>query len=372
MASNPLDRSNVTRIITKSLGGTDENPASRAPLRNATEAIAVLSHACMVAVDFKLLGFEEDDRIDEANDLESLKALPSQWSSSTSSLGFRYSHNQSAMKFLLRINRLGGKIVIMALGLGDDKTATLELVTKDWISESFFSEDTSSSDSRRPVEEAYISPSRISDLIASFKSNIIQKLVPGLHKPGYEEAAEAVTSTSTTTSSSNQRREGSGRPPRPPGMEGPGDYDPLRIPSRGGPPRPFRSPEDPPGFEDEYEINRPPGNPWGFPSGGVGGGRNPYRIGDDDLNPPGLGANPTLRGPFFGEEGGNGMFVGPNHPMFGGRQGGGVPDPRFPPGSRYDPVGPGGGPQGGFGGPRGRFPRGPGGGFGGFGSGDFI
>ncbi|EPS40194.1 hypothetical protein H072_5992 [Dactylellina haptotyla CBS 200.50] len=372
MALNPLDRSNVTKIITTSLGGTDENPASRAPLRSSTEAIAVLTHACMIAVDFKLLGFDEDDRIDEAIELSSLKPLPSQWSTSTSSYGFRYSHTQSAMKFLIKVNRLGGKVVIMALGVGDDKTATMEVITKDWISESFFADD--AAEMKRPVGEAYISPSRLSDLIATFKTSIIQKLVPGLHKPGYEEAAEAVTSAA---SSSSQRREGTGRPPRPPGMERPDDYDPLRIPPR-NPQRPFPgNPDDPPGFEDEYEINRPPGNPWGFPGGGIGGGggRNPFRIGDDDLNPPGLGRNPPLRGPLFGEEEGNGMFVGPNHPMFGGRQGGGVPDPRFPPGSRYDPIGPGGGPQGGFGGPRGGLPRGPGGpgsGFGGFGSGDFI
>ncbi|KAF3915173.1 hypothetical protein ABW20_dc0105238 [Dactylellina cionopaga] len=370
MASNPLDRSNIVKLINTSLGGSDENPASRVPLRNPIEAVAVLTHACMIAVDFKLLGFEEDDRIDEPIDSTSLKALPSQWCSSTSSYGFRYSHNQSAMKFLIKVNRLGGKVIIMALGIGDDKTATMEITKNDWISESFFSEDTG--DSKRPVEEAFISPFRMSDLIATFKRSIIQKLVPGLNKPGYEEAAEAIDSAASA-SGSNQRREGTGRPPPPPGMQGPGDYDPLRIPSR-HPPRPSPgNPGDPPGFEDEYEINRPPGNPWGFP-GGHGGGRNPYRIGDDDLNPPGLGPNPPLRGPFFGEEGGNGMYVGPNHPMFGGRQGG-VPDPRFPPGSRYDPIGPGGGPQGGFGGPRGGLPRGPGGpgsGFGGFGSGDFI
>ncbi|KAK6540393.1 hypothetical protein TWF694_009192 [Orbilia ellipsospora] len=368
MASNPLDRSHITKLISTSLGGTDENPSSRAPLRSSTEAIAVLAHACMIAVDFKLLGFDEDDRIDEAIYNGSLKPLPSQWNPSTSSYGFRYSHNQSAMKFLIKVNRLGGKIVIMALGLGDDKTATMEIVTKDWISESFFADD-AGAETKRPVGEAYISPSRMSDLIATFKTSIIQKLVPGLHKPGYEEAAEAVTSAANASSS--REREATGRPPPPPGMQRPDDYDPLRIPPRNPRGTYPGNPDDPPGFEDEYEVNRPPGNPWGFPAGG----RNPLRIGDDDLNPPGLGRNPPLRGPFFGEDDGNGMHVGPNHPMFGGRQGGGFADPRFPPGSRYDPIGPGGGPQGGFGGPRGGLPRGPGGpgsGFGGFGSGDFI
>ncbi|EWC47949.1 hypothetical protein DRE_02831 [Drechslerella stenobrocha 248] len=369
MAANPLDRSNISQLVTSSLGGSSESPASRAPLRNPTEAVAALAHACMIATGFKLLGFDEEDRLDQPIDSTSLKPLPSQWNASASSFGFRYSHNQSAMQFLVKISRLGGKVVVMGLGVGDDKTATMELVAKDWVSESFFSED--AGEAKRPVEEAYISPSRMSDLIATFQTNIIQKLVPGIHKPGYEEAAEAINSASVSGSGSAEQ--GQRRPPPPPGVHRPDDYDPLRIPPR-NPRAPFRNPDDPPGFEDEFEILQPPGNPWGFP-GGRRGGRNPYRIGDDDLNPPGLGPNPPLRGPFVGEDEGNGMFVGPNHPMFGGRQGGG--DPRFPPGSRYDPIGPGGGPQGGFGGPRGGLPRGPGGrgggfGFGGFGSGDFI
>ena len=59
----------------------------------------------------------------------------------------------------------------------------------------------------------------------------------------------------------------------------------------------------------------------------------PYGIGDGDLDP-------------FGG-GGNGMFAGPGHPVFGpggGRVGGlpAVPRGMVPPGARYDPVGPGG------------------------------
>ena len=48
---------------------------------------------------------------------------------------------------------------------------------------------------------------------------------------------------------------------------------------------------------------------------------------------------------------GGGNLVGPDHPMFAGR----YPDNNsiaYPPGSRFDPFGPGGG-------PRGPFPRGP-------------
>jgi len=98
------------------------------------------------------------------------------------------------------------------------------------------------------------------------------------------------------------------------------------------------------------------------------GGRPPFGIGHDDLNPPGLGPHDPLRGSFvpgggFPQGGGNGgMHPDFNDPMFGGRRPGF--NPNAPPGARYDPPGPGQAPQGG----NGRPPN-P---FGGFGSNDFI
>jgi hypothetical protein len=76
-----------------------------------------------------------------------------------------------------------------------------------------------------------------------------------------------------------------------------------------------------------------------------------------------LGPHDPLRGgigPGLGG-GGGGMHPTFDDPLFGGARGGGY-DPQAPPGSRYDPVGPGQGPPFGRGG-RG----GPGGGMGGFG-----
>lgn len=89
-------------------------------------------------------------------------------------------------------------------------------------------------------------------------------------------------------------------------------------------------------------------------------------IGDRDLNPPGLGPNPSL-GPFPGPPGG-GMHPTMDELMRRGGRGGMNPeDPddflMRPPGARWDPTGPGQGRGG-----RGGF----GGGFGGFGGGDFI
>lgn len=99
------------------------------------------------------------------------------------------------------------------------------------------------------------------------------------------------------------------------------------------------------------------------------GAGSPFNIGHDDLNPPGLGPNDPLRGSFVGGGGfGGGMHPTFNDPLFrgtGGRGRGGQGNPQVPEGARYDPLGPGDGPQRGVGGR----PPNP---FGGFGSNDFI
>jgi proteasome inhibitor subunit 1 (PI31) len=137
--------------------------------------------------------------------------------------------------------------------------------------------------------------------------------MPGLQKEGYSEGSDP------RQSSSNPRRE-----------------PPANNPAR---PEPF-SPHAP---------ERPFGEPSHIPS------RNPLEIGRRDLDP--LGVNPLGSfgpPPLFPGSDGDGMFVGPNHPIFGQRGRGTFPPNRgpwggdgflppmgAPPGARFDPVGPG-------------------------------
>ncbi|KAF8477381.1 PI31 proteasome regulator N-terminal-domain-containing protein [Kalaharituber pfeilii] len=405
MASNPLSPSSLLQIIEGSLEassapsqGAAEEAATRnaqeqrlTGLRNPYDAIAILVHACMLAVGFRLIGLGEEDRIDPPIDITIApqKPLPLSWNTSSGTYSFRYAHSQSSLEFLIKLNRLGTKAVIFGLATGDDKTTSFDILTRDFTSESFFpytpaipgpdeQAELESGGARKRLRDGYISESRIADFAGLFKINIIQKLIPGLNKAGYQEEASAGAESMTAT-------RGLRRQPSPP------IHDPLRVPFPPARPyAPLRPPpipagEVPPGFEDEYEIlQRPRAHPHPY------GGRNPLSIGEDDLNPPGLGPNPPLRGPFFGEGGiprpgfggmgpMGGMHPAPDHPMFGGGNGHDEYDPRFPPGSRYDPIGPGDAPRGGLRGPRGPgwgggggSPFESGGGFGGFGGGDFI
>ncbi|KAF7122331.1 hypothetical protein CNMCM5793_000288 [Aspergillus hiratsukae] len=349
-STNTLNSDNVLALAASALR-KDEGQLS---LKTPYEAIALIGHACMKAVDFRLLGLGEEHTIESSADNET---LPAEWNANDT-YSFRYAHSQSSMQFLLKISRLGNNAVVLALALGDDKTSSFDLPVKDYISQSALP-ITSTDDLTRTLRDVFISEARLNDLIGLFKMNVILKLAPGLYKEGYEDTTEAI------------RERQQERPPQ---------YDPLRDDTLPQPARPYpfddplaagpRRPAPPgdfapPGFEDEYEIYRPPR---GYPQGN--GDRNPLSIGERDLYPAGLGPNDPIRGGVGpglggGGNGGGGMHPTFDDPLFGGRRDGSY-DPQAPPGSRYDPVGPGGAPSG-----RGRGPWGGGfgGGLGGFGGG---
>ncbi|KAI9679479.1 MAG: hypothetical protein M1817_005501 [Caeruleum heppii] len=384
MAGNPLSAGSLATYMAASLPRNVDTQ-----LRNPHDAIALLCHAGMIAVGFRLIGLGEDHRIPAQSDATDANPLPAEWNAQTS-FAFRYAHSQSSMEYLIKVDKLGTKAVVFGIGLGDEKTTSFDVTVKDYISESslpfsYVAGDQASDDPGellRKIQDIFISAGRIADLGALLKINLIQKLMPGLQKEGYEDSS---SSTTGATSSASRPPPIPGREPashedrpRPDLLPDPARPHPLHDPLAQPPRRPWPAGElPPPGFEDEYEINRPPR---GYPPGL--GGRNPLNIGENDLYPPGLGPHDPLR-PALGPGGlprpggGGGMHPTFDDPLFGGREG--HQDPRHPPGARYDPVGPGDEPFGRTGGPR--FPGAGGGGgarggppnpFGGFGSNDFI
>ena len=164
------------------------------------------------------------------------------------------------------------------------------------------------------------------------KLQLVQKIAPGLQKEGYEESAHAASTANTPESSAPRQQQ----PPPERGDPRP-HHDPLRDdrlppaaqprpfsdPLAAGPRRPYPAGDfPPPGFDDEYEMNRPPGR-----GEGLGGGRRPLNIGERDLYPPGMAPHDPLRGPAFGPAGGiggGGMHPTFDDPMFGGQGGGGM------------------------------------------------
>ena len=276
----------------------------------------------------------DTDNIAEASsEPEEAGALPRQWNASTSGdYAFRYAHSQSSLQYLIKMSRLGGKMVINGMGIGDDKVRSTDVLVKDFVSESSLPH-TLPSDSLHEgalsIRKVFISSGRMTDAACLLKLNIIQKLAPGLRKENYEDSAHAASHHQASEEPRNARQQ-----PLPDREGDPAaQYDPLRddrLPPRAQP-QPFHDPLaaaprrpypagdfPPPGFEDEYEVNRPL-------RGGIGGERRPLNIGERDLYPQGLGPHDPLRGgPGGFGPGGGGMHPTFDDPLFGGRDSGGA------------------------------------------------
>jgi hypothetical protein len=315
---------------------------SGSDLASSYEVIALLIHAYLAALGFRLCGFHEDKPLSECESLA--PRLPPQWNNGFGSVAFVYKHKQSAMQFVVRVDKMGTKVEIRGLAVGDENIYRFERALRDVVQSSSLpvritltdnGEDRS--DLVDKLRKVFVSEQAITDTLHDLKVNIVQKLIPKLQQEGYVETAEA-----EATARSERRAQEFQNPDHPyRGQPQPNMPYPRPNP---GPVPDFR----PPGFEDEHQINAPP-------RGLVMPGRPPFNIGHDDLNPPGLGPHDPLRGSFVGgglpRPGGfSGMHPTFDDPLFGGRGGPLGPDPdssgydpQAPPGARWDPVGPGGG-----------------------------
>jgi hypothetical protein len=301
---------------------------------------------------------------------------------------------------------MGAKVEVRGLAVDDENIHRFELTTRDVVQSSglpirvtmtedgaedrtdlvekfrkvFVSDESISGMSTAPCMQSFLPdslPFVFVGVLHDLKVKIVQKLIPKLQKEGYVEEIEAEANARAERRAQEFQDPGhpfgggSNNPPQP--RPNPGLLPEMARPRPAGPVPDF----PPPGFEDEHQMNRPPPGGLVMP-----GGRSPFNIGHDDLNPPGLGPHDPLRGSFVGggglprPGGGAGMHPTFDDPLFmgGGQGGGGYPDqgydPQAPPGARWDPIGPGGGPR--FPGPgsgRGNYPFGGGGGSGGFGGG---
>jgi len=295
------------------------------------------------------------------------------------------------MKFVVRVDRLGSKVEIRGLATGDERIARFDFTAREYISPSALplripfvnQEDGSPAEDRganlhSKLQSLFISESRISDLASLFKISVIQKLAPSLVKEGYEEDPDDRAARQDAESSA---RSGARpvAPLFPSRLPEPARPSPYPAPDNFAPPPPRPIPAGdfpPPGFEDEYEINRPPRGGAGYIDLRDGRGiHNPYGIGQSDLYPAGLGPDDPLRSSFVpgrlpGQGGSGGMHPTFDDPLFQGLRGPENPDfdSQAPPGARWDPIGPGGAPRFGGGRPGG---RGSGGSGGAFGSGNF-
>lgn len=295
-------------------------PVPSKTLKSQHDGITALLHTAMVAVGFRLVAVDDSAPANDAL----VNVLPSEWNShSPGHFALRYRHDQSSMEFIIKVVKLGSRTLINGIAtevdienyvenictdavVQSDKAASLDISTNDFTSPSFYPCDLTSS-TAPPLVHGFISSNRVTDLLSQIKTQIIQKLVPNLNKEGYQEER---VETSAAGRSNAQR-------PRTP---------------------PDARPQPPPLLPDLRQQQIPP--------------RNPLEIGRRDLDP--IPRNPFSPPSLFPGNDPDGMFVGPDHPIFGARGGsstrgpwggdGYLPPMGAPPGARFDPVGPGLGP----------------------------
>ncbi|KAJ6447236.1 PI31 proteasome regulator [Purpureocillium lavendulum] len=403
MASPPTPTSTSTLGTAAILRGMADALPTHPPgddssdLASSYEAVGLLIHAYLAALGFELCGLDEDKQLDCA---AIAPRLPPQWNARFGSLSFVYRHKQSSMRFVVRVDRMGGKVEVRGLAVGADTIHRFERAVRDVVRSDglplriTLKEEDGAEDRTDLVDKMrklFVSEQAIADILRDLKVNIVQKLIPKLQREGYvevddhdaEQAARSERRAQEARDPNRPFRGGEPQPRQPHPYPHPDLLPDLARPRPGAPVGDF----PPPGFEDEYEINRPPR------AGGIilPDGRSPLNIGHDDLNPPGLGPHDPLRGsfvpggglpqpgrpagmhptfddPLFSGQGSPGGFVSDRDPYAG------YFDAQSPPGSRWDPIGPGGGPRrGGPGGSRGggNYPFGDFGGGGGYGGGGF-
>lgn len=365
-------------------------------LASSYEAIGLLVHSYLTSQGFQLIGFQEDrplGKLAQPNttppalstpdltecfpaECQSLAPrLPPSWNAGFGSLGFIYTHEQqesAKTTYIFRVDKMGAKVEIRGTSSSDNNTIhRFDVAVRDVVQASNLpvritldAEGKDTGDRKDLVDKlhrVFVSSTAIADLLQDLRVKIVQNLLgAGVATAQVEARADAAAEERQLREERFQQERQDPNAPfagnAPPSAANmpfprPGELPDSARPRPGAPSGEFM----PPGFEDEYDINRPPAGMYGgltMP----GSGRSPFNIGHDDLHPPGLGPNDPFRGSGlpsgFGGSGG-GMHPTFDDPLFagqGGRTGpgqgsGGDFDPQVPPGARYDPLGPGGGPR---------------------------
>ncbi|KAF4986504.1 hypothetical protein FGRMN_10816, partial [Fusarium graminum] len=167
-------------------------------LASAYEVIALLIHSYLSALGFKLQGFDEDKKLPIAECDSLAPRLPSQWNSGFGSYSFFYSHKQSAMSFSIRVDRMGKKVEVRGLAVGDDNIRRFERSVSEVVDTkklpiriTIRNNQEDRSDLVEKLRNVFLSEQAVVDILHDLKVNIVQKLVPKLQSDGYVETAEA-------------------------------------------------------------------------------------------------------------------------------------------------------------------------------------
>jgi len=279
-------------------------PASK-QLASSTDAVAAFIHTVFTSLSFTLVGIDDGDASDNFEN----NVLPEGWNDPKKGcITFRY--RQEQLEVIVKVMKMGAQTIINAIGSEDKAVVNLTIPTEEFTSRSFYPHAISATEPDK-LAEGFVSPEKLVDEVMM---TVVLPIVPGAHRSA---------STRLQAEDSERRRE---------------------------PERDLRETH----AERQTRVqDRPLATPG-----------NPLQIGRSDLDPFVNNPNPLAPSMRIPGSQGDGMFVGPDHPIFGGTFGPGrgqrsppgqtpwggdgyLPPLGAPPGARFDPIGPfGAGPLG--------------------------
>lgn len=123
---DPLDPSAVLETLPKLLpSGNSETSSSDAKLLSQADALAALSHTILTRLDFRLINLGDSHQVAPHLDAENMPGdvtvqnrLPPEWRrSAPESYSFGYRHEQSSLQFIVKVIKMGNRVLINATAL---------------------------------------------------------------------------------------------------------------------------------------------------------------------------------------------------------------------------------------------------------------
>ncbi|KAG5519212.1 hypothetical protein PMAC_002300 [Pneumocystis sp. 'macacae'] len=303
-----MDLNSLLNIIKASIYLFSEESSKKktSSLKDSYDAIACLINAYMLSLGFKLLGFGENHNLDTPITSSEIKPFfESQSESKNSFHAFKYSFYDSNDAFLIKFLKMDKKIVILGTKMGNEDIVSCDLLIDHYTQKDCLPyPDTEKGSS---LENIYISNAKIIELVETYKTNILHKLVSDL-KSSYFEKINPYEKMSFQAFKHNT---------------------------------PSRLFENSISSKFDKQTKQQIGQKIDIPVAHS----SSFSIGSSDLYPPGIEPHPSMS-PYIEDNSSdriygciNGMYLHKNNPMFT-RFGKYTPHGMVPPGVRYDPVTP--------------------------------
>jgi proteasome inhibitor subunit 1 (PI31) len=159
-----MDLSKVSQLIREALGESFQP-------NHPSDLYVALIHASLLSLDFRLVCLG-----DHFNVRQPIQ-LPDQWNALGDVYSLRYKHDQSALNFCLKCVRIGPMLSIQGYVEEDaQRVYRWELDLNQWHEFDY------------KKERLELNEGDWNTFSEGLKNEIVQKWIPGLAKPGYEES----------------------------------------------------------------------------------------------------------------------------------------------------------------------------------------